>query len=263
MTDKRYEPVNLFWWLVFALLIGLALGVRSVNASERYRCDDGSCNEIEAEAEANADARSESDASSESDSFASSDNALTVNHAKRAPTTFLYMQNQVEACGRTFGFSGSNTSGGWTFGIPIPRSWTPTCDLWKAAEEAQQNGFIFTSYMFQCSIKAVRKVLTADTCEKFEDKALIELGFLEAQEITGLWITSGEYDELTMVQVDKEEYEEQQEQVESRQTHQQHLIESQQQEIEEQDEEISDLQERQAKEAARRAAARAALEKEE
>lgn len=98
----------------------------------------------------------------------------TFSNPRRAPNNYLVMQNQVEACGRTFGFSGSNTSGGWAFGIPIPRSWTPTCDLWKAAEEAQQNGFVYVSYMFQCSIKAVRKVLGA-ACTDIEARALDEL----------------------------------------------------------------------------------------
>jgi len=95
--------------------------------------------------------------------------------SRRVPPIFLYQANQVEACGRVFGFSGANTSGGWAFGIPIPRSWTPTCDLWKAANEAQENGFIWMSYMFQCSIKTVRKTLGDNHCFSIENAAENEM----------------------------------------------------------------------------------------
>jgi len=96
-------------------------------------------------------------------------------NSKRVPPIFLYQANQVEACGRVFGFSGANTSGGWAFGIPIPRSWTPTCDLWKAANEAQENGFIWMSYMFQCSIKTVRNTLGDNHCFSIENAAENEM----------------------------------------------------------------------------------------
>jgi len=95
--------------------------------------------------------------------------------SRRVPPIFLYQTNQVEACGRVFGFSGANTSGGWAFGIPIPRSWTPTCDLWKAANEAQENGFIWLSYTFQCSIRTVRKTLGDDHCMAMENAAENEM----------------------------------------------------------------------------------------
>jgi len=192
--------------------------------------------------------------------------AVTFNSARRAPTNFLYLQNQVEACGRTFGFSGSNTSGGWAFGIPIPRSWTPTCDLWKAAEEAQQNGFVFTSYMFQCSIKAVRKVLGADTCEKFEGMALVEMGFVDPPpDLTEIYERAAKYDERwLMADITQEQYKHQQEQVEYRIAQQQNLIDSLQQEVAADDDKIEALEQRiedELNEAnARRAAVRAKYE---
>jgi len=95
--------------------------------------------------------------------------------SRRVPPIFLYQTNQVEACGRVFGFSGANTSGGWAFGIPIPRSWTPTCDLWKAANEAQENGFIWLSYTFQCSIRVVRNTLGDERCMAVENAAENEM----------------------------------------------------------------------------------------
>jgi len=195
----------------------------------------------------------------------------SITFAKRAPTNFLYMQNQVEACGRTFGFSGSNTSGGWAFGIPIPRSWTPTCDLWKAAEEAQQNGFIFTSYMFQCNIKAVWNVLGEDTCEKFERMSLVEMGMLEEPpDLTEIYDRAARYDgRWLLAEVTEEEYIEQQQFIEDKFAQYDNLIEEQQKEHESDDAEITRLKEEAAvqevelkKGDARRAAARAVLDKE-
>ena len=194
----------------------------------------------------------------------------TITGARRAPNNFLYMQNQVEACGRTFGISGSNTSGGWTFGIPIPRSWTPTCDLWKAAEEAQQNGFIYTSYMFQCSINTVRKVLGDATCDAFEQKALIELGLIVETIANGIWLPNDEYEALLMADVDNEEYEEQQQMIEDRFSQYDNLIQAQQEEAAADDAEIDRLKQeaaeaanRENREVARRAAAREALKRDD
>jgi hypothetical protein len=188
---------------------------------------------------------------------------------KRAPTNFLYMQNQVEACGRTFGFSGSNTSGGWAFGIPIPRSWTPTCDLWKAAEEAQQNNFVYLSYMFQCSIKAVRNVMGDELCGEFESLALVEMGIVtEAPDLGGLYDQAARSGWM-MADITEEEYIEQQQMIADKFAQYDNLIESNQQQQAADDAEIARLQEEAAaraaelkKDDARRAAARAALDKE-
>jgi len=202
-----------------------------------------------------------------------SDASATINYAKRAPTNFLYMQNQVEACGRTFGFSGSNTSGGWAFGIPIPRSWTPTCDLWKAASFAKESGFIATSYTFQCSIKTIRKVLGNERCVHFEEQSLIELGIVaEAPDLGGLYNRNAQVGWL-VAEVTEEEYIAQQEvieyrleQAEATLIEREQLIEEHAKETAEHDAELKKLKaieaQRQKKEAARRAAARAALEKE-
>jgi len=177
--------------------------------------------------------------------------------SRRVPPIFLYQANQVEACGRVFGFSGANTSGGWAFGIPIPRSWTPTCDLWKAAEEAQENGFIWLSYAFQCSIKTVRRTMGNNTCANIERAAEVELmaampNFPSAllPDLSGLYDQAAQYEpryeehsghegheEHLMADVTQEEYDaqqesliEQQELVEERQTQQQNLIETLEQE---------------------------------
>lgn len=195
----------------------------------------------------------------------------SIIYGKRAPTNFLYMQNQVEACGRTFGFSGSNTSGGWAFGIPIPRSWTPTCDLWKAAEEAQQNQFVYTSYMFQCSIKAVRGVLGDETCERFETLALIEMGLISKEPDLGSLYNQAAQSGWLLAEVTEEEYIAQQEMIADKFAQYDNLIESREQEHEKDDAEIARLKEeiaqrkaeeqsRKDKEESRRAAARAALE---
>jgi uncharacterized small protein (DUF1192 family) len=193
----------------------------------------------------------------------------SVVFGKRAPTNFLYMQNQVEACGRTFGFSGSNTSGGWAFGIPIPRSWTPTCDLWKAAEEAQQNQFVYLSYMFQCSINAVRNVMGDELCSEFESLALVEMGIVtEAPDLGGLYDQAAQSGWM-LAEVTEEEYIEQQQMIADKFAQYDNLIEERQKEHELDDAEIARLQEEAAareaelkKDDARRAAARAVLEDE-
>jgi len=174
----------------------------------------------------------------EQENYQSLDNdqyvSVRTQYAKRAPNSYLVMQNQVEACGRTFGLSGSNTSGGWTFGVPIPRSWTPTCDLWKAAEEAQQNGHIYTSYMFQCSIKVIRKAWGEEACIEFDRRSMIELGLAPPEETVSdnvVVLAVEEYDELLIAQVQQEEFEEQQQIVEDRFAQYDNLIQAQQKEI--------------------------------
>jgi len=270
---------NIFWlatailvslW-VLAMLIPLAYGDEDDPCREAHdQCGhDDIGGDAGADSDANADAAASADASASAEGGAGGGGDASIVYGKRAPTNFLYMQNQVEACGRTFGFSGSNTSGGWAFGIPIPRSWTPTCDLWKAAEEAQQNGFIYLSYMFQCSIKTVRNVMGAELCNEFEALALVEMGIVADMSMppaaqNGRWL---------LADVTEEEYIEQQQMIEDKFAQYDNLIESQLAAHKADDVEIARLQkeaaaliaaeqERREKEAARRAAARAALEKE-
>ncbi len=275
---------NIFWlatailvslW-VLAMLIPLAYGDEDDPCREAHdQCGhDDIGGDAGADSDANADAAASADASASAEGGAGGGGDASIVYGKRAPTNFLYMQNQVEACGRTFGFSGSNTSGGWAFGIPIPRSWTPTCDLWKASEEAQQNGFIYLSYMFQCSIKAVRKVMGDYTCEGFEERALVEMGLVEASpDLGSLYNQAAQDGRWLLADVTEEEYIEQQQMIEDKFAQYDNLIESQLAAHKADDVEIARLkreaakliaaeQERRDKEAARRAAARAALDKE-
>lgn len=261
---------------IMTILI-LLLSVSSL-ASERYNNEcrgNKNCNEIDIDlggnSESNSSAESSSESSAESNSESSAEStsmsgggSASVSFAKRAPTNFLYMQNQVEACGRTFGISGSNTSGGWAFGIPIPRSWTPTCDLWKAANEAQENGFVFTSYMFQCSIKAVRKVLGDVTCDKFERMSLVEFGMIDPPpDLTEIYDRAAKYDERwLMADVTQEDYEQQQEEVEQRLEQQDALLSERAELIKEYDKNASERDveiERLKKAEAERAATRARI----
>ncbi len=276
---------NIFW-LATAILV--TLWVLSMVIPLAYGSDDDSCRDAHdqcghdggdadsnADADASADSAASADASANAEGGAGGGGDASIVYGKRAPTNFLYMQNQVEACGRTFGFSGSNTSGGWAFGIPIPRSWTPTCDLWKASEEAQQNGFVYLSYMFQCSIKVVRKVLGEYTCEEFEERALVEMGLVTAApDLGGLYDQAAQNGRWLLAEVTEEEYLEQQQMIEDKFAQYDNLIEQRQIEHEKDDAEIDRLrkiaeavaaaeQERKDKEAARRAAARAALQKED
>lgn len=274
--NKRTQNII---WLTGAILV--VLWLLSMLAPLAYSSEDDPCRDAhdqcghdggDADSDANADATASADASANAEGGAGGGGDASIIYGKRAPTNFLYMQNQVEACGRTFGFSGSNTSGGWAFGIPIPRSWTPTCDLWKAAEEAQQNGFIYLSYMFQCSIKAVRNVMGEYTCEGFEEKALVEMGLVtESPDLGGLYNQAAQNGRWLLAEVTEEEYIEQQQMIEDKFAQYDSLIESRQEEHEKDDAEIERLkkvaaelkaaeQARKDKEEARRAAARAALE---
>lgn len=280
MIDKKFEPYDITWWLVVVALL-ISVSFIKVYAGEDKDCRQGhkQCGHndngdvvVDVGGQQQDQGQNQQQYQSQSSDQANQQ-AVTFNSARRAPTNFLYMQNQVEACGRTFGFSGSNTSGGWAFGIPIPRSWTPTCDLWKAAEEAQQNGFVFTSYMFQCSIKTVRKVLGDATCDAFEKKALIELGlFVEDlnhddseghDESTSLLISHDEYHEL-MAEVPRKEYEEQQQMIEDKFAQYDNLIQVNQEKSADDDDKIAALEQRIEDEVgevnARRAAIRAKYE---
>lgn len=279
----------LFFVLAMAVIVLLVAPIALASDDDDCRDSHSQCGHDggDADSDANADADASADASASSDASANAEGGTggaggaggggdaSIVYGKRAPTNFLYMQNQVEACGRTFGFSGSNTSGGWAFGIPIPRSWTPTCDLWKAAEEAQQNGFIYTSYLFQCSIKVVRKVLGDYTCEGFEERALVEMGLVEpSPDLSSLYNQAAQDGRWLLAEVTEEEYIEQQQMIEDKFAQYDSLIEEREKEHELDDAEIERLkkvaaaqaaaeQERKDKAAARRAAARAALEKED
>lgn len=280
--DRENYPYPLISLILALLLVLMAIDLAMASEDDDCRQAHQQCGHVDGgdvdvggQEQAQTQGQDQSASASVTDSSVVDQN-VSFSSPKRAPTNFLYMQNQVEACGRTFGFSGSNTSGGWAFGIPIPRSWTPTCDLWKAANEAQENGFVYLSYTFQCSIKAVRKVLGEDKCANFEERTLVELGFVdEAPDLGGLYNRNAQIGWL-LADVTEEDYLAQQaaieyrlEQTEAVLAEREQLIEAHQKEAEKHDAELERFRqqvvaagERQAKESARRAAARAALEKE-
>ncbi len=267
-----------FWWVVAAAFVVFLLSpVWASDDDCRYNCDDDTPTQSEADADADAradaDAAAEADADSESLSDARATNELAITHQRRAPNIYLHQANQVEACGRVFGISGANTSGGWALGVPIPRSWTPTCDLWKAANEAQENGHIYTGYMFTCSIKAIRKAWGESTCQEFERMAQNELFAMIAEapapsapEMSDLYNQAAQADEYFLAQVASEEYErdkqisdEQHELTEQRQAQQQNKIDSLQQNEAELRKELERLRDEAAAKAAEDEARRIAL----
>ena len=273
----KYFP--LFWFAVIAVVLWLLWGLDIVHASDdddcRYNCDDDTPTQADADARADADSAAEAAAESESlsDAEALATNSLAITHQRRAPNIYLHQANQVEACGRVFGISGANTSGGWALGVPIPRSWTPTCDLWKAANEAQENGHIYTSYMFTCSIKAIRKVWGESTCLEFDRMAQTELFAMIAEapappapKMSDLYNQAAQADEYFLAQVASEDYErdkqiadEQHELTEQRVAQQQNKIESLQQNEAEMRKELERLRDEAAKKAADDEARRIAL----
>ncbi len=266
----KYFP--LFWLAVIAFVLWALWGMEIVHASGdddcRYDCDP---EPTPTEANADADASADADANADSDSASMASNQLAITHQRRAPNIYLHQANQVEACGRVFGISGANTSGGWALGIPIPRSWTPTCDLWKAANEAQENGHIYTSYMFMCSIKVIRGVWSEDTCQEFERMAQSELFAMIGEapappEMSDLYNQAAQSDSFIVAQVAQEEFEaakeqaaEQHEAVEYRQSQQQNKIDSLEQNEAELRKEVERLREEAAAKAAEDEARRIAL----
>ena len=109
-------------------------------------------------------------------SFAGGSNA-SINYARQAPNIYLGAPGNQLDCNLIIGFSASREDGATAFGIPWPRGWAPTCDIWKAANMAQENGHIYTSYALQCTIKHIAKRFGKEACDKFRERSIIELGF--------------------------------------------------------------------------------------
>lgn len=81
---------------------------------------------------------------------------------------FSYSPNYLD-CGRVLGLQFGNSNGVGSLGVPLPRD--RSCDIWKAVEEAQQNGHIALSYAFMCEIKNIRTVWGKETCYRFAQEA--------------------------------------------------------------------------------------------
>ena len=158
--------------------------------------------------------------------------SVSMNRERQAPNIYNLAGAAERDCGKVVGISGSNTSGGWALGIPIPRSWAPTCDFWKAASEAKDNGHGWTSYMFMCQITSIHKVWGDEACDEIWERSLVELGIL--QPILKTPTASAGVGDIVLAQnVAEDDYQrdeqlrqEQHELVEYRQTQQQNKIES-------------------------------------
>lgn len=189
--------------------------------------------------------QSQSQSSTSSAVNTGNEQSIAFNETRQVPSIYLHQTNQVEACGRVFGISGANTSGAWALGVPIPRSWTPTCDLWKAAEEAQQNSHVFTAYMFMCSIKTIRKNWGNEICMEFDHLSLVELGLIDVSPDLGeIYDRAAKYDERwLMADITQEEYEEQQKQIEYRIAQQQNKIDSLEDELDSRESKIKEFEE--------------------
>jgi hypothetical protein len=155
----------------------------------------------------------------------------TYTREREAPNIYLNAGQAERDCGKVIGLSGSNTTGGWALGIPLPRKWAPTCDFWRAANEAQENGHVWLSYHFQCQISHLKKAWGEDQCDEIEHNAWMELGIIQPEPTGMIFISEDEYDQLLIAQVSKEEIEEHQRQIEARFAQYDNLIEAQQQEI--------------------------------
>jgi hypothetical protein len=162
--------------------------------------------ESNAEADATASIRDIKSSSSSAGYGGESAATSSITYAKQVPNIYLGSPGNTVDCNLIIGFSGARKEGSTAFGIPWPRGWAPTCDIWKASEEAQQNGHIFTSYALQCTIKHLAKRYGKKSCDAFRKKSLIELGIVKPPPVT--FMRDGV--ELLMADVTQEEYEEQQ-----------------------------------------------------
>jgi hypothetical protein len=92
---------------------------------------------------------------------------ITRNMQRQVPDAyFAYTPNFID-CGRVLGFQFGNKSGIASLGIPLPRD--SACDMWKAVNEAQENGHILLSYAFMCEIKNIKKVWGLSRCQEITD----------------------------------------------------------------------------------------------
>lgn len=95
----------------------------------------------------------------------------TINRTSaQVPDSFVHYSPNYIQCMRTFGLQFANTSFSSFFGFPLNRD--AACDLWIAAEEAQQNNHILLQYGFMCQVKNVRKVWGKERCGKLTTQAL-------------------------------------------------------------------------------------------
>lgn len=195
---------------------------------------------------AEANAVSEAQASNEGNS-----QSVQFSYPQRVPATYLNLSNNTESCVRVLGFSFANTSGSGMVGMPLPRG--KACDMWKAVNEAQENGHIALSYAFMCEIRNIRKVWGLERCKELTEAALQSL-----EDMT----TSHNFEpepSLVMAQVSQEEFDEQQQLVEDRFAQYENLIGSLKADDDDKDAEIERLKreaaamrEKQAQEDARR-----------
>ena len=86
----------------------------------------------------------------------------STNYRRQVPDTTLLINSNMDNCIRVLGFSAAKDSGSLMFGIPIPRD--HSCDMWRAVNEAQENGHVLLSYAFMCEIKNIRKTWGLEKC---------------------------------------------------------------------------------------------------
>lgn len=196
--------------------------------------------------EQTANSTSESNSSSESVSNAtavaeggSNSQSVHFSSPRQVPPTYLQLSNNTESCVRVLGFSFANTSGSGMLGVPLPRG--KACDMWKAVNEAQENGHVWLSYAFMCEIKNIRDVWGLDRCKELTEQALTQLddlvSFGYSVEPGHVSLPEDEYEDLLLAQVQQEEIE----QLEDRFAQQQNLIEELQKEAEDHQEKEAEL----------------------
>lgn len=92
-------------------------------------------------------------------------------YPRQVPEQTLFINNSnLDNCIRVLGFSFARDNGSGMLGIPIPRD--RSCDVWRAVNEAQENGHVMLSYAFMCEIKNIKKVWGLERCSQMTTEAM-------------------------------------------------------------------------------------------
>lgn len=188
--------------------------------------DDGGGVPIEVEAEADADASAEANSESGAEANASGGNVSITN--KRPGTSFIGGGDSTASDQKVFAIGGGWLSGNASFRFDLTDK---DARVLRIAREWNAEGNHHAADKLQCSVKVVWQPFGSP------EECYDALNQPEPEPV-GRYLSHGEYHELTMAQVQQEEFDEAVEQAEFRYVQQQSLIEELEKEHEEDDAEI-------------------------
>jgi hypothetical protein len=92
---------------------------------------------------------------------------------RQVPDTTIFYSPNYGQCMRSLGFQFATDRMSTFLGIPLRRD--GACDLWLAANEAQENGHILLSYGFMCQIRNIQRVWGRERCARMTEQAIVWL----------------------------------------------------------------------------------------